>query len=90
MQDREISSLHPTFLLPLKDVYALCAKLTTAVATVEPVTIAKSTNSEKDVGIFGISGIVICSCRLSPGLTEIIYNKPSTYVISLITVSSIF
>lgn len=60
--NREISSLHPTSLLPLKDVYTFCAKLPTVVATVEPVTIVKSTNSEKDVGIFGISNIVVCSC----------------------------
>lgn len=78
--NREISSLHPTSLLPLKDAYVFCVKLPTAVATAEPVTIVKSTNSEKDVGIFGISGIVISSCRLSPGLTEIIYSKPSIYV----------
>lgn len=75
--NREVSLLHPTSLLSLKDVYMFCAKLPTVVATVEPMTIVKSTNSEKDVGIFnfGNSGIEIFSCWSSPGLTEIIYNK---------------
>lgn len=72
-----ISSLHPTSLLALKDVYAFRAKLPIAVATAEPVSIVKSKNSEKDVGAFnfGNSGNAISNCRLSPGLTEIIYNK---------------
>lgn len=68
------SRLCPTSLLPLKDVYTFCAKFPTALAATEPVTIVKSTNSEKDVGNF-ISGIPICSCCSSPGLTEIIYDK---------------
>lgn len=65
--------LRPTSLLPVKDAYVFCAKPPTALAAVEPVTIVKSTNSEKDVGNFH-SGSVIFSCS-SPGLTEIIHDK---------------
>lgn len=62
-----------TSLLPLKDAYAFCAKLPTALTAAEPVITAKFTNSEKDVGNFNPSAVIFnCS---SPGLTEIIYDK---------------